>query len=300
MMQWGVALNVHERLEDTIRFARILDEAAIDQLWIVDFPSPRFAPTVADKIASITSCRMGIGLLSPLIYDSDFILRFTETLVNRHGNRFDLLLGPGDRSALASIGFKEWAPKRIIEKCIETTALIKSELQERGISGKVWVGAQGPRMIKESTNGDGVLLNYTDPEMLAWALQQMPARDDHLKGAFVPTYLVRECVTRPPNEFLVAAAIVALGAPTKLTNALSLQEIDAGRAAYQSAGKLNASVLDVMTVGNLLRWGVYSTPKGTVDYVTSLERLGLDLIVFGPPISHHEASLKLLIEAFGK
>ncbi len=301
IIRWGVAINVHEKLDDTIRIAKKLDAVGIDRLWVVDFPSPRFAPAVADVVASCTEAKIGIGLLSAILYDAETIGGFIETLSDYHGNRFDVLIGPGDQSALRSIGQETWIPKEVVETTLGTTVRVRNLLQEKGIEGHVWLGAQGPRMIDASREAHGVLLNYSDPMMIEWALKQIRERDGtHQTGVFFPSYIVSELADEPPNEFLYAAAIVALGAPSKIIKDMALWGISEARGAYNRKGKLNSAVIQAFGTCSLLRWGVFTTAEGVIEYANNLDKIGIDEIVFGPPISQFENSLENLMAAFKK
>ena len=160
-MRWGVALNVREKLSETVRKAEVADKGGIDQIWITDFPAIRYAPAVAAAIAETTkSCRIGVGLVSPLLYSSTQIVQFMSTLVDSYGERFDLLVGPGDKHALANIGVSHSA-KLMVDKTVRALDEIKQGLSEAEHSCAVLLGAQGPAMIKASLKADGVVLNFS-------------------------------------------------------------------------------------------------------------------------------------------
>jgi alkanesulfonate monooxygenase SsuD/methylene tetrahydromethanopterin reductase-like flavin-dependent oxidoreductase (luciferase family) len=54
-MRWGVALNVRDRVSESLRKAKAADQGGIDQVWITDFPAMRYAPAVAAAVAEGTS-----------------------------------------------------------------------------------------------------------------------------------------------------------------------------------------------------------------------------------------------------
>ncbi len=299
-MDWGVAVNVHENYHQTIEIANALDSSGVDYIWIVDFPAPRFAPSMAVKIASMTSSsRIGIGLLPASIYDTDYIVRFTETLVTEFGERFDLLIGPGDRSALKAVGLGEWVPKRIVEKTVNSGLKIKEILQARGIECPVWLAAQGPKMIAESKKLDGVLLNLTDSDMIKWAISLTGKGDSSFKiGIFTPTKLADTSEKAPSSDFLFSAAIVALGASRAILREFNLEdEISDARREFRKHGVMNSQVLNRISMETLLRWGIFETVEKLVERMSVLDHLNVDLSVFGPPVSHSMKSIKLLMNA---
>ncbi len=300
-MKWGIALNVHEKYEQTISISAQSDIAEIDYIWVVDFPAPRFAPSIAVKIASMTSrSRIGIGLLPSVIYSPEYIVRFVETLTNEFGDRFDILIGPGDKDALSSVGKKQWVPSKIVTETIGGAQSIKHTLNELGISCPVWVAAQGPRMIVESKKVDGVLLNLTDVSMVKWALEILGDRDSKFRiGIFSPTKITESYSAVPPNDFLFSAAIVALGASRALMDRFDIKDsIESARRMFSEQKELSPKILEKIGIDHLLRWGFYSTPGNLVEAIDPLKKSGVDTIIFGPPVSHSKSSTKLLLDAF--
>ncbi|MDF1538815.1 MAG: hypothetical protein P1Q69_07930 [Candidatus Thorarchaeota archaeon] len=301
MMKWGVAVNVHEQYQQTIELASLADAAELNYIWIVDFPAPRFAPAIAAKIASMTgSSRIGIGLLPSLIYEPDYVVRFAETLATEFGERFDLLIGPGDKEALGTIGKKEWVPGKVARKTVDNALKIKHGLEILDIDCPVWLAAQGPKMIAKSMELDGVLLNLTDSQMIKWALNILDERSTSFRvGIFSPTKLTKVEDT-PSSDFLYSAAIVALGASQPLMQHLGFEDvIQSARQIYSNYNKLSPRVLEEIGVENLLKWGFFSTPDKLVQSINQLGEIGVDTTIFGPPISHTKESVNLLLTAFG-
>lgn len=297
-MKLSIAINVHESYQDTIALATTFDREGFDQIWIVDFPAPRYAPPIAAEIASMTKLRIGIGLISSQIYDSDYVIRWLETLVEEFGYRFDLLVGPGDKLSLERIGLKKWIPKQVASHTIEVTRRIRKRVLEADLRCSVILGAQGPRMIRESSSFDGVLLNLSDTAMITWAKDIMrQTSDDFDFGVFVPTEIVRESDGIPSLEFRYAAAVIALGAPKALLKEFNIERsVEAARRIRHVKGKLNDQVLNALGTEMIQRWGLHTTPNKVNGYVTQLACLGVKSLVFGPPLSNNIESAKLLVE----
>ncbi len=301
-MRYAAAINVYESLQDTLEMATIFDKGGLDQVWIVDFPAPRFAPTVALKVASITNLRIGIGLISSQIYDLDHVVRWLETLVEEFGPRFDLLIGPGDRSSLARIGQKKWIAKQIMEHTINVGIKIKEKTTKLNLGSSILLGAQGPQMIRESRNLDGVLLNVSDPKMVKWAADIMKPIDDSFQfGVFAPTEVVSHSNETSSAEFNYSSAIVALGAPKALLQEFGLEDIIAkARSVRANNGKLSQEVLNTIGLDIIHRWGFFTTPEKIEGSLAALSAHGVNSIVFGPPLSHNKVSASLLIKGIHK
>ena len=103
-MQWGLGVNVMQSVDDTMETCIVADKDGMDKLWVIDFPSQRHAFVLSARIAIETKARIGIGLISPLLYRPNQIVQAIETLVNNFGERFELLIGVGDKQQLSKIG----------------------------------------------------------------------------------------------------------------------------------------------------------------------------------------------------
>ncbi|MFW9787328.1 MAG: LLM class flavin-dependent oxidoreductase [Candidatus Thorarchaeota archaeon] len=299
-MKWGVALNVRDGISETIRKAEIADKGGLDQVWVTDFPALRYAPTVAAAIAeSTSSCRVGVGLVSPLLYSTTHIAQFMSTLIDTYGERFDLLLGPGDRLALASVGVS-YTAKTMVDKTKDALDEIKQTISEAGHKSSVLLGAQGPVMIKASLKADGVLLNYSDIEMVKWALRQMEdqATDDFHLGVFPPTF-VGDCQDIMRNQGISgSAAMVAIGLSSVVSEAFGIRDrIEAARKVLKKSGQIDSEV--IKTLGSeVLRKFAFCGPSEQLEvYMKTLEKLSISSIVFGPPQGVRKQGVQTLASA---
>jgi alkanesulfonate monooxygenase SsuD/methylene tetrahydromethanopterin reductase-like flavin-dependent oxidoreductase (luciferase family) len=298
-MRWGVALNVREGVSESLRKAEIADQGGIDQVWVTDFPSARYAPVVATAIAERTkSCRIGVGLVSPLLYSSTQIVQFMSTLAESYGERFDLLLGPGDKLALASIGVS-YSSKLMVDKTTRALEEIKQGLSEAGHSCSVLLGAQGPIMIKASLKADGVLFNYSDLELADWALNQIrnevPA--GFQLGVFPPTY-VGDCQDIVTNESIsYSAAMVAIGLSRVVSESFGFHDrLQAARVLMREHRQLNMEVVNSLGSEILRRFAFCGTSEQLRDYIKALEKMGFASIVFGPPQGIKNHGVEILVK----
>lgn len=297
-MKWGIALNVRDVISQTISKASIADKGGIDQVWITDFPALRYAPTVAAAIAEKTSnCRIGVGLVSPLLYSSSHIVQFMTTLVESHGDRFDLLLGPGDRFALESIGIAH-TPKDIVEKTNVALREVKNELLESGHDCKVLLGAQGPKMIELSLKADGVLLNYSDLEMASWAAEQVRDKttENFQLGLFLPAF-IGPCERFSDNLAIsYSAAMVAIGLGRTVADIFDLNSsLKDARTLLKNRGEIDIEVVAAVGDDILKRFAFCGTPEQLQEYIKELGKIGFTDVVFGPPIGVSKKGVENLI-----
>ena len=298
-MKWGVALNVRNKVSETLRKAEVADKGAIDQIWVTDFPTVRYAPAIAAAIAERTKkCRIGVGLISPLLYPSTQICQFMSTLIDSYGDRFDLLIGPGDRNALARVGIS-YSTTQMFENTTSALVAIKSTLLEEGYRCSVLLGAQGPAMIKASLSADGVLLNFSDIEMLQWALDQMNHVPAKFKlGLFSPTY-IGSCKDFMNNQGIaLSAAMVAIGLNSKVSEIFGFRDkIDTARRLLEKRGRIDMEVANAMGEEVLKRFVLCMADNKLRKYLKDIEGMGISLVVFGPPQGIRERGVDHLVEA---
>ena len=299
-MRWGVALNVRDVMSETLRKSEIADKGGLDQVWVTDFPALRYAPAVAAAIAERTkSCRIGVGLVSPLLYSSTHIVQFMSTLVDSYGKRFDLLLGPGDKHALDSIGVS-YSSKLMVDKTTHALDEIKRGLTEAGHSCSVLLGAQGPLMIKASLKADGVLLNYSDLEMAEWALNQIKKEvpTGFQLGLFPPTY-VGNCQDIVANRSIAySSAMVAIGLSRVVSSTFGLLDrIQSARVLMKEQGQINMEVVNSLGREILQRFAFCGTSEQLGKYMKALEKMGFESVVFGPPQGIRKQGVEILVKA---
>lgn len=297
-MKWGLAVGVGQNLDEVLKVSEIAYRGGIDQIWVVDFPAPQLASVAATMLAKYVPMKLGLGLLSPLLYSPQQIIRMIQSLRDNYDIEPDIMVGSGDPLWLSRAGL-EYSPRlaavsRVREQVIELTELLeKSEL-----SSKLLVGAQGPRMIMTARLSDGVLLNYSDPDMIEWAvklLQKEP--ESHIRGVFPPTVLSRK-IGKLPHYAKNAAALVALGTSSKVLKRFGiLAELRGAKKGLDEKRKLTTEIVDSIPEEILNRFVLYCTPSGLNEYVVSLASLGIDLIVFGPPLSSFDLGVEMLIGA---
>ncbi|MFX1484433.1 MAG: LLM class flavin-dependent oxidoreductase [Promethearchaeota archaeon] len=299
-MKWGIALNVRDTVSKTVDKAIIADKGGIEQVWITDFPAIHYAPSVAAAVAERTNkARIGVGLVSPLLYTSAHIIQFMTTLIESHGNRFDLLLGPGDRLALQRIGITSIS-KTVVEKNRTTLREVKRALVETSPECRVLLGAQGPKMIEISCDADGVLLNYSDLEMAKWAVDQI---GDKISGAFdvglFPPAFIGTCKSFSGNLAIsFSAAMVALGLGESVADLFNLSSsLKDARTLLRKRGKIDNDVVAALGNDLLKRFAFCGTQKQLCEYVKDLEKIGYTSVVFGPPVGISRKSVEELVAA---
>ena len=59
---------------------------------------------------------------------------------------------------------------------------------------------------------------------------------------------------------------------------------------------IDQDVVDAIDAATLKRFALCTTPEGACDYVKTLERMGLDMVTFGPPQGTSRKLVKNLVK----
>lgn len=283
-MEWGIAINLRESVSEIVEKAVIADQGGIHTIWLTDFPATRFSPALASVVAeSTTNCRLGVGLLSPLIYSPSHIVQMMTTLIETYGERFDLLLGPGDRTKLEEIGISYGQISTLVDRMTKSVTSIGEGLSDFK-DCRIFVGAQGPKMLEASTCADGVLLNYSDPEMIQWAISILERRPDNFMiGVFPPSLIGTTKICEENVSIKTSAAVVALGVSRSILKKFGLlQELQPVRSMLKREG-LTEKVVEMIDQKILERFSFCGNNKSISKRLADYQELGVDMIVFGPP-----------------
>jgi len=226
-LTFGLGVNVNESLDSLVKKSVAAEDVGLKYLWIGDSPAQLYAPVAASAIASRTSrIRIGLGLMSVLLHSPRHIAAAMSTLFEAYGDRFDLCIGVGDLRQLKRVGVRAEMIGSLPSRVLEAKHLVESNLTDLGARVKIWLGAQGPRMLAIGKAFTGVLLNYSNPEMIRWAISELaPHRKDMPTiGAYSPSYVH----INPRLEVLqlakLSSAVVALGAPAAVLKRFGLYE----------------------------------------------------------------------------
>jgi len=297
-MEWGIAINLREPVSEIVEKAVEAEQGGIDTVWVTDFPATRLSPVLASTIAQKTkNCRIGIGLLSPLIYSPIHILQMMTTLIEMHGERFDLLLGPGDRPKLRDIGVDYGDISTLVERICDSVTTVREGLKEYDAS-RVFLGAQGKKMIEASTCSNGVLLNYSDSEMIRWAITTLGDKPQGFKiGAFPPSLISSSKKCDENQGIKTSAAVVALGLNRSTMRRFGLkEELQPAIDSMRKYG-LTQEVVEMIDQEILDRFSLCGDFEANISQLESYEQMGVEMVVYGPPQGASLKGVKQLADA---
>ena len=297
-MEWGIAINLRESVSEIIEKAVVADLGGIHTIWLTDFPATRFSPALASVVAENTKhSRTGIGLLSPFIYSPSHIVQMMTTLIETYGEGFDLLLGPGDRTKLREIGVSYGQTSTLVNRMTAAVTAIRTGLSEYP-DCRIFMGAQGPKMIEASICADGVLLNYSDPEMIQWAMNRLDNRPDNFYiGVFPPSLVGTSKPCEKQMSVKASAAIVALGLSPSILKQFGLREkLKPAIDKMRTHGFTN-SIVEMIDQRILDRFSLCGSIESNSKKLEQLKEMGVDIVVYGPPQGASLKSVEQLVEA---
>jgi 5,10-methylenetetrahydromethanopterin reductase len=281
-------------------------------------------PFVAcDRLARATDLRVGPGVINPYEYHPVTLAARVASLDEASDGRAVYGVGPGDPSALESLGLGD---DRGLRSVLESFAVARdlwagetvdhdgtftasgADLKftpPQGASLPVYVGGEGPHMCRMAAkHADGLLFNGSHPDDLAWAADRAAEgaadRPDE-RGAFdLAAYASASVSTdaaaaretaRQPVAFITAGA-----APPVLDR----HGLDADRAErigdHLSGGDFSAA-FDLVTPAMVDAFCMAGTPTEVADRMTAVLQHA-DSLVVGSPLGPDPATaIELLGEA---
>jgi len=300
-LKFGVALNVNETTLEVQAKSQQAERCGLDYVWISDPPSQRHAPVVASAVASATNhIRIGLGLISPFLHTPQQIASSLTTLIESYGARFDLCIGPGDREELRRVGVYLNNIHDLPNRLLSSKEEISNVLRKRKLESKIWLGAQGPRLLRIASSFDGVLLNYSSPEMIRWALDTIGGAKgslpEHL-GVFAPSYIYKDLDPGIHKILRFASATVALGASRAVLEKFSLlEDLEPARRDRQKR-PFDKSILELIPSHVIDKFSILKRQPELRQYIDELIRLDVKHIVFAYPQNYSVKTVDELSEA---
>jgi alkanesulfonate monooxygenase SsuD/methylene tetrahydromethanopterin reductase-like flavin-dependent oxidoreductase (luciferase family) len=273
------------------------ERLGLNILWVGDVPVENYASAMALAIAEKTrNIRIGLGLVSPLLHRPNHIASMIITLVESYGPRFELCIGPGDRNRLTQVGVK--IPTKIVESMLSASKVIRDKLKKHGLRVRLWLGAQGPKMIKASGNFDGVLLNLSSPRMVQWAINTLERKTldrDFRVGVFAVSYVYNRLEEKVYRLATRAASLVSRGASNQLLEEFGYRrEIEKLRLQLKNGKKLSSRTL--LPEKLLKEFSIIMNYKEFRKHISILEGLGVKDLVLAYPQNHSMSTIRSLNE----
>ncbi|WP_276259418.1 5,10-methylenetetrahydromethanopterin reductase [Haloglomus litoreum] len=266
-------------------------------------------PFVAcDRLARATDIRVGPGVINPYETHPVTLASRVASLDEASGGRAVYGVGPGDPSALRSLGLvEERGLRSVLEAFSVARDLWAGETVDHdgtfGASGAglkfeppqgrsipVYVGGEGPHMCRMAgKHADGLLFNGSHPDDLAWARDRVdegaedrPAADDEVDLAAYASVSVAEDAEAARDLAVQPVAFIAAGAAPPV---LDRHGLDADRAErigeHLSAGDFSAA-FDEVTPEMVDAFCMAGTPEAVAERMAGVLEHADSLVVGSP------------------
>ncbi|MHB8293246.1 MAG: TIGR03842 family LLM class F420-dependent oxidoreductase [Acidimicrobiales bacterium] len=206
-MEFGIVLQTDPPGMETVRMAKLAEEAGFACVWTFDSVVLWQEPFVIYSaiLAATNSLRVGTMVTNPLTRDPTVTASLFATLNEMYGSRTICGIGRGD-SAVRVTGGKPASLARLIE----TVGVVKELAEGRAVTYRgqrvqlpwvtsgtlpVWMAAYGPRALEAvGRYADGLILQLGDPFLAKWSIAAV--RDAAVAAGRDPGE-VRICVAAP-------------------------------------------------------------------------------------------------------
>jgi len=299
-VKFGLAVNASETVNEAVQKSAEAERRGLDYVWVGDASSERYGPTVASAIAANTKrLRIGLGLLSPYLHSPTQISSGFTTLVELFGERFDLCIGVGDRSQLQRAGVIFPVGFDHLKHLMNAKEAISKRFLRNKIRAKIFLGAQGPKILKIARFFDGVLLNHASPDMVKWAINQIEREKkvDLEIGIYAPSYVYSHFKEEVYKHLRIASSVVALGASTHVLEHYGVCErLRVARWKLRSGSAID-SVLKEVPKEVVGMFSIHMPSERLPEYIGELVQLGVNQIVLGYPQNFSKETVRDLAKA---
>jgi hypothetical protein len=285
-MKFGLGVNVNETASEVVMKCGEAERLGLDSVWVSDVSVQLYAPAVAAAVAENTrKIRIGLGLISAYLHTPRHIAQSLVTLIEMYGERFELCIGPGDRDLLRRVGISLTRPEGVQRYFKDAKHQIQTMLKKEGFSCKLWLGAQGPKMLETAAYFDGVWLNYAHPNEVKWAIETVSAqrKSDMHFGIYVPSYVYRDFDPQVSKLLDISNAVVALGASDAVLQRLNLYELIKEGKHRLKEGATVKSVLQYVPSKATDLFSISKRSDKLKGYLAELSNIGVQHVVFSYP-----------------
>ncbi len=285
-LTFGLAMAAQSP-EEVLEKAVEAERQGLDCLWFFQRRNLAGPGQLAEAVAEVTSkIRLGLGF-SPLLQSFEEISAVMASLSRRFGDRFELCLIPGDRKQLVEAGISAERFRRLAETSLEVRKAVESRLKVEGLKCRIWLGAQGPRMLRTARAFEAVLLNMASPRLVKWALKVSGLTPEETRiGVIASAYVYQTFKEEVYCLLRKAAALALLRASKALKSFLRVQEHLEGLEVEEASEKLSNELLK--------DFSICLEAERLNEFVCSLAELGVSHIVFSHPQDYSVETIREL------
>ncbi|GAB3682335.1 5,10-methylenetetrahydromethanopterin reductase [Salinarchaeum chitinilyticum] len=319
----GLELTPEYPVERAADLASHAEAAGFDSVFVANHYFNRDPFTALARVAAATT-DVGVGTAGANPYDTHPVVLASRmaTLQEASDGRAVFGVGPGDASALNSLGIERERPLRRVLETVQVSRDLWNgervsidgtfEATDAGLEYDVesvpaYVAAQGPDMLRMGAKyGDGLLVNAAHPADLAWAADRVAEGRSQREDGVDPEVLAyasvsiaedgaaaRELARRP-------VAFIAAGAEPPVLERHGLDEARADRiGAALEAGSFGEA-FDAVSPAMIDALSVAGTPEQVAQRLAAIVDV-VDGVVVGSPLGPDlETAIDLAADALDR
>lgn len=267
--------------------AVMVEKHGFDGLWVSDHFFNRSSIITLSVIARYTRrVLLGPAVVNPYVFHPAQMAQAAATLWELAPHRVRMAVGAGDASVLKQLGYVREKPVEKVLWAVEEMRKYFERLETYRVSDvKVYVGAQGPRMVKASTKADGVLVNWSNLEMLKESARLLG--DDVPKGFTRAAYLmtsVHEDAEKAWKTAVPYAAYLMIGSSPSYLSRIGVDEVHRKEVEELVQSRRWDRLYQVARREWVDFFSVWGKPEKLRDFVHEVVDIGYDEVVFAGPL----------------
>ncbi len=298
-MKFGLEIVPNVPFEKILEVTKLAEENNFDYIWVTDHYNNRNVISVLTFLALKTKrIKLGAGVANPYHVHPAVIASAIATVNEVSDGRAVLGLAAGDRTVLGEIGIEWDKPLKRIKEAVEIIRLLltgrkvdyegeffrlnKAKLNFKPRNLKIYIGAQGPKMIKLAFEiGDGVLVNSSNPEDYK-TLSKLKRNKDFDLAAFTCFSIDNNSNKAKELAKMVVAFILSSMSPSLLRKH-GLE--DKARIVRKLIVKGDwMEIKKVINYDIVEKLSISGSKTEVIEKIDKLKKLGVNQIVIGSPI----------------
>ncbi len=315
-MEFGIELLPNVKAYEIEYYAKLAEDSGFDYVWITDHYNNRNAFVILSALAKSTQkVKIGTGVTNPFHVNPAVIASAIATVNEMSGGRAVLGIGAGDKFTLERIGVERRVPLKAVKEAVEIIRGLlrgdvvdfkgevfrvdKAKLSFKSGDVPIYVGAQGPKMLKLASRiGDGVLINASHPKDVEFAMNNLEPKDD-FDVVVCSAFSVDSNRDVAIQNAKVVVAFIVSSCPKEVLERHGIDEEIAEnirRALNDAFAKGNWKELEKAVSDEIVEvLSISGTPEDVVERIEELKRLGVTQFVVGSPIGRDKAKAIRLI-----
>ncbi|MBU7016482.1 MAG: 5,10-methylenetetrahydromethanopterin reductase [Theionarchaea archaeon] len=322
-MKFGIEFSPEKPTYEVAYYSRDAEDAGFHHVWITDHYNNRNVYSTMTDIAYTTNrILIGSAVTNPYVCNPVWTSTAIFTIDEISGGRAIFGIGAGDKMTLNAIGIKWEKPLAAVKETVEIFQQLNEtkkcvyhgnffDIPNARIKKKpshripVYVGAQGPKMLKLSAAlAEGVLVNASHPRDFEPAVQALKdgareaGRDiSQIDVAAYTSFSIDGKRDKAVKKARIVAGAIAVGSPE-----LVLERHGIDRETAESIKEMVAKQdFQTMKEGGVPddvveAFSIAGTPEDCVEKIKALEKVGVTQIVTGMPLGKSKTDAIKLIK----